>query len=144
MSMEGKRIINGTFGTVILDGEEVAETTGLQAKISYKFADINRAGELATDKKMISYDGTGSLKMYKVNSRMAMRIGELLKEGKDVRFTITSRLADPDAFGSETIILKNVLFTDLTLVDWTNAKEATIEAPFAFTKYDLIDSIDPQ
>lgn len=144
MSLDAKRIINGTYGKVILDGEEVAETTGLQAKVNYKFADINRVGELATDKKIISFDGTGSLKMYKVNSRMAIKIGELLKEGKDPRFTITSRLSDPDSFGSETVILSNVLFTDLTLVDWTSAKEGTIEAPFVFTKYDLRDEIDPQ
>lgn len=142
--LDGKRVINGTFGQVLLDGEEVAETIGCQAKLSYKTADIHPCGDLAIDKKVLGYDGTGNIKMYKVNSRMLKKVGNLLKDGKEVRFTITSKLADPDSFGYETVVIKNVLFTDLTLIDWTSGKEGEIECPFIFTRFEFRDLIDPQ
>lgn len=144
MAIDGKRVINGTWGKLLLDGEEVAEVMSCQAKVNFKFSDINCVGRLATDKKVISYDGTGTIKFYHVNSRMLIKIGNALKDGKDVRFVVTSRLEDPDSFGAETVILKNVLFTDLTLIDWSSAKGGEVEQPFNFTDYEFKDLIQPQ
>lgn len=144
MAIESKRVANGTFGTLTLDSEEVSETFGLQAKINFKYEDVPRCGELATDKKMIAWDGTGSIKMYKVNTRMGQKISKMLEENKEVRFTIISDLDDPDAFGAERVAIKNVLFNDLTLADWQAAKKGEIEAPFTFSSYKYLDTITPQ
>lgn len=144
MAIESKRVANGTFGTLTLDSEEVSETFGLQAKINFKYEDVSMCGQLATDKKMIAWDGTGSIKMFKVNTRMGQKISKMLEENKEVRFTIISDLADPDAYGAERVVLKNVLFNDLTLADWQSAKKGEIEAPFTFSGYQYLDTITPQ
>lgn len=141
MSIQGKEVINGTWGKVLLNGVEVAEVIEFQAKINFKFADINSVGELATDKKIIGYDGTGTLRMHKINSRMISTVGGALTNGRDVRWTITSQLADPDSKGIETIVVKNVLFSDLTLADFASAKAGEVQAPFNFTKYEIKDTI---
>lgn len=138
---DDKRIINGTFGTLYIDMEEVAEVTGFQAKININFSDVNRVGKLSTGKKMTSWNGTGSVTMNKVNTRMGKKIGDMLKKNKQISGTIVSSLKDPDAYGYETVVVRDVLFTDLTLADWKAATLGSVEVPFVFSDYDYKDKI---
>lgn len=142
--MDAKRIINGTWGEVWLDSDKLSECYGLQAKIDIKKEDVQICGKLAVSKKITGWEGKGSLKLHKVNSRMALELAELIKNGRDVRFTVISKLADPDAFGNERIAVKGVSFDDLTLADWEAGKNGEVEAPFTFDDYEFIDAITPQ
>ena len=137
-----KRVISGTWGEVWLDGDKVSECYGLQAKVSFNKEDIALCGQMASDKKVTSIECTGSLRMYKVTSRMALAIGENIRNGKDVRFTIVSKLKDPDAYGAERVVLSNVSFDDLTLADWEAKSVGKVECPFTFTDYEFLDEIN--
>lgn len=136
-----KRVISGTWGEVWLDGDKVSECYGLQAKVSFNKEDIALCGQMASDKKVTSIECTGSLRMHKVTSRMALAIGENIRNGKDVRFTIVSKLKDPDAYGAERVVLSNVSFDDLTLADWKAKSVGKVECPFTFTDYEFLDEI---
>ena len=136
-----KRVISGTWGEVWLDGDKVSECYGLQAKVSFNKEDIALCGQMASDKKVTSIECTGSLRMHKVTSRMALAIGENIRNGKDVRFTIVSKLKDPDAYGAERMVLSNVSFDDLTLADWEAKSVGKVECPFTFTDYEFLDEI---
>jgi len=137
-----KRIICGTWGEAWLDGDYVSECYGLQAKVSVNKEDVKRCGQPAVDKKMTGISCTGSLKLHKVSSRMAIAIGDKIKIGQDPRFTIISKLDDPDAYGAERIVIRNVSFDDLTLADWEAATNGTVECPFTFTDYEFLDSVE--
>ena len=137
-----KRVISGTWGEVWLDGDKVSECYGLQAKVSFNKEDIALCGQMASDKKVTSIECTGSLRMHKVTSRMALAIGENIRNGKDVRFTIVSKLKDPDAYGAERVVLSNVSFDDLTLADWEAKSVGKVECPFTFTDYEFLDVIE--
>ena len=136
-----KRVISGTLGEVWLDGDKVSECYGLQAKVSFNKEDIALCGQMASDKKVTSIECTGSLRMHKVTSRMALAIGENIRNGKDVRFTIVSKLKDPDAYGAERVVLSNVSFDALTLADWEAKSVGKVECPFTFTDYEFLDEI---
>lgn len=136
-----KRVISGTWGQVWLDGDMVGECYGLQAKASFKKEDVAICGQMTTDKKVTGIDCTGSLKLHKVTSRMARAIGDYIRDGRDIRFTIVSKLADPDAYGAERVALSNVSFDDLTLADWEAKNVGKVECPFTFTGYDFLDTI---
>jgi hypothetical protein len=127
-----KRVISGTWGEVWLDGEHVGECYGLQAKMSFTKEDVQMCGQMFVDTKTTSAKGTGSLKMHKVNSRMVDVIGEYITNGRDTRFTIVSKLADPDSYGVERVAIPNVSFDDLTIADWEAAKKGAVECPFTF------------
>lgn len=142
MNLSANRVMSGTWGEVWLDGDYVSECYGLQAKSSMNKEDVNICGQMAVDKKVTSISNTGSLKLHKVNSRMSRAIGDKIKKGIDVRFTIISKLDDPDAYGSERVVLRNVSFDDLTIADWEVAKNGTVEAPFTFTDYEFLDSVE--
>ena len=137
-----KRVISGTWGEVWLDGDKVSECYGLQAKVSFNKEDIALCGQMASDKKVTSIECTGSLRMHKVTSRMALAIGENIRNGKDVRFTIVSKLKDPDAYGAERVVLSNVSFDDLTLADWEAKSVGKVECPFTLTDYEFLDEIN--
>lgn len=140
--LTGNRVMSGTWGEVWLDGDYVSESYGLQAKNSFTKEDVNICGQMATDSKITSTKGTGSLKLHKVNSRMVKVIGDKIKKGLDPRFTVISKLDDPDAYGAERVVLRNVSFDDLTLADWEVAKNGTVEAPFTFTDFEFLDSVE--
>lgn len=136
-----KRVINGTWGEVWLDGEKLAECYGFQAKVSFNKEDIPRCGTLAVDKKISGTAGTGSLKLYKVFSRAGILIGEKIRSGQDARFTFISKLKDPDAYGAERIAIYNAGFDDLTLADWEAKTLGKTEMPFTFTDFEYLDKI---
>ena len=137
-----KRVVSGTWGEVWLDGDKVSECYGLQAKASFNKEDIALCGQMASDKKVTSIDCTGSLRLHKVTSRMAQAIGENIRNRRDVRFTIVSKLKDPDAYGAERVVLRNVSFDDLTLADWEAKSVGKVECPFTFTDYEFLDVIE--
>ena len=89
----------------------------------------------------MGYSDKSSLALHKVNSRMIKAIGQQIKEGKEPRFTLIGKLADPDAEGVERIAINNVSFDDLTLFDFEVGAVGQTECPFTFTDYDFLDLI---
>lgn len=144
MSFGGERVINGTFGEVWLDGDKVAEAYGLTAEVEIDKEDVPICGKMGTDTKMMGYKGTGTIKVYKVNSRLIIKLSEQLKQGINPRFQILSALKDPAAFGAERILIKDAAFDKLTLANWEAKQKGEVESPFTFTDWEPIDVIQPR
>ena len=141
MAIDERKVMNGTHGSVFLDGEEIAEVKAFQAKLEFQKEEVKVAGKMATGTKYMGYSCKGSLTLHKVNSRMIKAIGSQIKEGKEPRFVIIGKLADPDADGVERIAINNVSFDDLTLFDFEVGSLGQTECPFTFTDYDFLDLI---
>ena len=124
-----RRVISGTWGELWIDGEKVAEVSACQAKLA-----LNKA---------MNASGTGSLTLHKVDSGFAQRM-EGIKRGVDRRFTVISKLRDPDSYGAERVALYDVSFDDLTLADWQAAAVGSVTAPFTFSDYEYLDQIEVQ
>lgn len=84
------------------------------------------------------------IKLSITNSRMAIKVANMVRNKQDVRFTLISKLADPDAYGAERVSITGVQMDDLTLFDWEAQKPLETEAPFTFTGYEYLDQITPQ
>lgn len=136
-----KRVISGTWGEVWLDGEYISECYGCKLMAKFNKEKIARCGKMVQDNKITSVECTGSVKLYKTSSRMARLIGDKIKDGRDVRFTIISKLDDPDAYGAERVSITGVSFDDLTIADWEAGKTGTIESPFTYSDYDYLDMV---
>ena len=139
--LDATKVINGTYGQVFLGDDEVGEMKSFQAKLEFQKEEVKIAGKMATGTKYMGYSGKGSLALHKVNSRMIKAIGQQIKEGKEPRFTIIGKLADPDSDGVERIAINNVSFDDLTLFDFEVGALGQTECPFTFTDWDVLDSI---
>ena len=138
-----KRVISGTWGEVWVDGEKIAECTACQAKVALNKETVNLCGRFMTDTKATSASGTGSLSLHKVDSGFAQRMSGI-KSGVDKRFTVISKLKDPDSYGAERVALYGVSFDDLTLADWKAASMGSVTAPFTFSGFEYLDQIEVQ
>lgn len=138
---KANRVISGTWGEMWLNGVKVAECYKLQAKRTFNKEKIPMCGQMEVDAKIMSTEGTGSVGLYKTSSRMSMAIGEEVGAGRDPRFTIISKLADPDAYGAERVAIYNVSFDDETIADWEAGVVGKVECPFTFTKREFLDTI---
>lgn len=136
-----KRVINGTYGEVWLDGEKIAECTAAQGKVAKNKETVNMCGQFMADSKMTGGTGTGSLTLHKVDSGFIIK-NQGIQDGIDRRFTVVSKLRDPDSYGAERIAFYNVSFDDLTLADWQAAAIGSVTAPFTFTRFELLDLIE--
>lgn len=140
-SYRPENVINGTWGEVWIDGNYMAQCTGLQAKVTLQKTDVNMCRRLAKANKVVGYEGKGTLKMNKVSSEMIKLMNDNIKQGKQTVCTIISKLADPDSLGSERIVLKDVTFDEVTLADWEAKKNGDESIPFTFTDWDVLDLI---
>lgn len=138
-----KRVINGTFGELWLDGEKVAECTACQLRVNKNKQTINFCGQFMDDSKATSGSGTGSLTLYHVDSGLVEKQAGL-QDGVDRRFTVISKLKDPDNWGAERVAAYNVSFDDLTLANWQAATVGTVTAAFTFSRYEFLDQIEVQ
>ena len=140
MALDTRKVINGTHGSLWINDQEISEVKSFQVKAEFQKEEVKIAGQMATDTKYMGYSVKGSLSLHKVNSRMIRFISNSIKAGKEPRFTLIGKLADPDADGVERIVVKNVSFDDLTLMDWSVGEISSSEHPFTATAWEVLDS----
>lgn len=138
---KASQVISGTWGEMWLNGDKMAETSALQAKVTLKKTAVNMCGTLVDGQKVSGMELKGTLKMHKVSSYMIKANSDNIKAGKHSEYTIISKLEDPDSLGAERIVLKGVVFDELTLVDWEAKKNGEESIPFTFMDWDLLDLI---
>lgn len=141
-SYNPENVINGTYGEAWIDGDYVAEITALDAKVTLTKSDINMCRQLAKKSKVTGLEGKGTLKLNKVTSRMAIKISDNIRQGKQTVCTIISKLADPDALGAERVAIKDVTFDELTLASWEAKKNGEESIPFTFSDWEFLDLIE--
>lgn len=144
MSFDGKRVINGTWGEMWIDGDQAGETTALQATITVQKSNVIIPGQLAQDTKMTGLQCKGTIKLAKVYSRIIQKMNDNLQNGVETVSTLVSNLSDPDAWGSERIAILDAKFDQVDLINWDAGKVGEESIPFTFTKWKLLDTITPQ
>jgi len=139
--MDARRQINGTFGTLWVDNEPWLDVQSFSAVVNVDYEDVNRAGDLATHKKQIGWNGTGSMTVKKVYSSITAKMAEGIKRGETPRMKIVGKVADPDAFGAERVAIYDVTFDSFTLMAFEQKTLMSEDVSFAFSDYDPIDLI---
>ncbi|KPI46584.1 phage tail tube protein [Clostridioides sp. ZZV14-6009] len=140
-SFESKNVINGTYGEVWLDDVQLAECKGMKAEIKFNKAEIAKPRKMIKGQKVIDASAEGSLTMHHVDSKLLKYGTQVIKEGKELKFTVISKLADPDAKGAERVCVTGVSFDNLPLIDWELGKEGEKEFSFTFEDYEFLDEI---
>jgi hypothetical protein len=141
MNPDASREINGTYGTIWVDGELWAEVESFEAKLNISYEDSNFANSLATYRKALGWTGDGTMTIKKVYSRVQRKVAAEVKRGRFPRSTIVGKLADPDAYGTERVVLNDVTFAEVLLMKFEQKTKGKEEIPFAFSDYDMPDLI---
>lgn len=129
----GDRVVYGSFGKIFIEGVWQSNLNSCQARVALNKIELNLSNEDWVRHKKGSKKGTGTVSGYKVTS-------EMIQRGFS-KFSIISKLDDPEAYGHERIRYDNVMLDELLLSNFTAGQEVTEEHPFTFEGYELLDPI---
>lgn len=141
--MDYKKVINGNYGQLWLDGDLLGEVKSFQAKITLIKADVKVLGDPNKHSKVIGYESKGTLKLNKISDRIALKLHSSFTTGVMIPCTIVAELNDPSSYGASRIALFDVIFDELTLMDFEGDKLVEEDANFTFAGFQLIDTIAP-
>lgn len=140
--MSSNKIINGTFGAVWVGTEKFSNVKSFESKVSLKYEDVDLAEDLAAHKKYMGWSGAGTMVLHKVDSAMAAKMADAIKNGEMEPATVVAKLDDPAAFGAERVQLNGVYFDELTLLKFAMKEKLEEECPFTFDDYEFLDMIE--
>lgn len=128
-----KHVLSGAHGTVKINGIEWFEATGINAQVTANRSEIKDGMDI--DTKVVSTTGEGTLTQNHVYSRGRVEFLRAWNNGEDMRVTIDSSIADPDAYGKqvERTVIGNAWFNTVTLTSWSRGEAGSQEIPFGFT-----------
>ena len=140
--LDANKVINGTFGSVWMAMEKLANCKSFEAKASLDYEDVLLAEDLSTHKKYMGWTGAGTIRLHKVDSTMAKTLADGIKSGVFEPVTIVAKLEDPAAYGAARVKLSGVCFDELTLIKFANKEIQEEECPFTFDDYEFLDMIN--
>lgn len=139
--VKANKVINGTFGSVWVNGERWQDIETLELKVGLEYEDVNMPEDLATHKKLTGWTGEGSMTVKKVYSRGSRLLAEATKKGTTPDITIVSKLADPDSYGTERVTVSEVTFNEFLLSAFEQKALGKEELSFSFADFDLLETI---
>lgn len=142
--VDTQRVVYGSYGQLWLDGDEIAEIISCKATLAAQKTAIKRSRHLVDGYKTTGYEAKGSIKLHKVSSYLIKKLAPAIKEGKQVKFTLISKLDDPNSLGAERIALYGVMFDAVDLINWELGKVGEEDQNFTFEDFDLLDLIDEE
>lgn len=130
---DGKRVINGAFGTLEINGDSVFEVKSVESKIEMSREDVAMSGTNQLGTKLGSTKGVGTLTVSKVWSRFnGSYLSEIINEGDPV-FTLRLTINDPDNGGREEFLITECNFDgDFDILNYTVGEMAEQEYSYVF------------
>lgn len=135
------KILHGNNAEVWFGGTKLVAAESLQAKLTIDNEDIEVLGNPATFSRYNGYSGTGTLKRYKLDSSFLTVMDKYVKTGVKPDLTIISSVKQPSTGKTERISLKDVNFSEATLIDLEKKKLLEEEIPFTFGSFKVLESI---
>lgn len=134
-------ILHGNNAEVWFGGNKLAAAESLQAKLTIDNEDIEVLGNPGTYSRYNGYAGTGTLKRYKLDSSFLLVMAKYVKTGVKPDLTIIASVKQPSTGKRERISLKDVNFSEATLIDLEKKKLLEEEIPFTFGSFKVLESI---
>lgn len=141
MTLKANKVINGTHGACWVNGEKWLDLESLELKVTLEYEDVYVAEDTGKNRKFMGWVGEGSIVTKKVYSRGSNLLAKAVKTGQLPDVTITSKLADPDAYGQERVSVTKVTFNEFLL---TKIEQRTLlqeELSFEFGDFDILEAI---
>lgn len=144
--LEGYRQILGTHGQMWWDNELVYEVESIEAKTTALREPVAMAGSMDEDSKIVGFRSEGNFRIKKVYSRGLEKIVSAWKQGRDIRSKLVVKLADPDAYGTERVVINDIWFNEVVLAQFEMGKklDRTYSFGFKLENVDFPDLIEVQ
>ena len=134
-----ERAMNGTFGYVYIDGEEVIELDKVTIKDTISYESINQPGELRAGQKMMGLEGSGEFTINRINHKLMKRFAASIDSGKQPTITITTIIADPNASEAQTMAFYDCTIEELPYIAFEPKSIVKDSFPFHYRERKFID-----
>lgn len=135
------KVFNGSWGKLIIDGEELAEIKKFEASVTMDTTDVAMCGGLKKGKKIMGRTCEGNITINKISSFFIKKLNDNMKKGKVTRCTLIASIEDPNAMGQERIIIKDAEFSKMILANWGSETLGEESYDFTFTDWELLDLV---
>lgn len=141
-SFDAQQVMSGTQGEVWIDDEYMAQVTSFKAEVNLIKEEVHQVKRMGKQYKITGWEGKGNVKMNHMSSYFINLMAENIKNAHQTIVTIVAKLDDPDAIGSERVVIRDATFDKLTLMDWQAKKLTEDDYDFTFTDFEILDSAD--
>lgn len=138
--MNGREVLNGSFGKISINGKEVAEIKDFCATVIITREEIPMNGTTSMQTKIKSKKGVGSFTLNKVYDRFLEEKLSLLAD-EDLPFSIRVSTEDPDHKGERTeYLIPSCFFTgELPIMNWSSNECVSEKYNFVFNDKELVN-----
>lgn len=134
-------LINGTYGSVYVNGHKFANIKSFEAKLTLNYEEIDIAEDPGKHQKFMGYQGEGTMVFHKVDSSILTMVKDDLKAGRVPELMIVGALSDPAKYGAERIQLLEVTLDEIMLLKFELKTVGEEEVPFKFADFEPLDLI---
>ena len=141
-SFNAQQVMSGTHGEVWIDDIYMAQVTGFKVEVNLIKEEVHQVKRMGKQYKITGWEGKGNVKMNHMSSYFIDLMADNIKNAHQTVVTIVAKLDDPDAIGSERVVIRDATFDKLTLMDWQAKKLTEDDYNFTFTDFEILDSAD--
>ena len=109
-SFNAQQVMAGTQGEVWIDDKYVAQVTAFKAEVSLIKEEVHQVKRMGKQYKITGWEGKGNVKMNHMSSYFIDLMSDNIKNAHQTIVTIVVKLDDPDAIGSERIVIRDATF----------------------------------
>lgn len=135
------KIIRGTFGKLWMNNIHVSNIKSFELKASMNYEEVDINGNLCKQYRYTGYSLSGTMVVHKVDSSNTRLVMAGMKNGQLPSIKFVASLADPDSNGAERVEVFDVVFDEVTLLQFENGSISEESVPFKAGGYNMIDMI---
>lgn len=136
------KIIRGTNGRLWINGNRYANVKKYEAKVKLAYEAVDVNGELCEQQRYVGYSISGTMDLYKIDSRIAKLYKDGIKSGILPDVKMVAKVADPQVEGAERVEIFDVKFDEATLAAFENKKITEESVPFTAGGFNYLDLIE--
>lgn len=135
------QVLNGTYGTVWINGNLAANIKKFEAKLTLNYEQVDIANDPGEHQKFMGYSGAGTMTFNKVDSSIVAMMHEDILKGKIPEIMMVGKLGDPQSIGAERVQFNEVTIDEIMLLNFEQKTVMEEEVPFKFASFKMLDLI---
>ena len=139
--MSANDTINGTFGSVWINGIKFANIKSFESKTNFSWEAVDIAEDPGEHQRYMGYTGEGTMTFNKVDSSIVDMLIDDIKAGRFPEITVIGKIEDSARAQAERVQYNEVTFDSITLQKFEQKKLVEEEVPFKYASFDLLDKI---
>lgn len=142
MGINSDRLFSGHGMSLHQNGRKLTYVDQVEAKIEWELAEIQLPGQLMKQHKRVSGKGSGTISGFLYTTGMIQLTSRPARDQKQSHVDFVGSIEnkeDPGRPEKIRIRLKNIQFTEGTLMNFKVGEVVRFEVPFVFDGYELMD-----